>query len=281
MFQKFFRHPDPAGAASAPTRLSFDDFLRTPPGELLLEWEREAYAELTADVFGGSALQIGMPEMNTLAENRMKSRWLIEPRGAVRIADEVLADGIGRIVAAPELLPVADESMDLVTLPHALDLSAAPQQALREAVRILEPEGRLILTAFNALGLWWMRQQGMRLGAAPYLPTGLAPISLHRLKDWLGLLGLEIDRGRFGIYRPGFRSERRLASWRWLDKAGDRWLPQCSNIILLSAVKRVPGSRIIRCGDRPPQTHKVPAAGVPAASNGAPTIPRTTENSDR
>ena len=66
--------------------------------------------------------------------------------------------------------------MDLVTLPHVLELSPNPQQALHEAVRVLEPEGRLILTAFNGAGFWWMRQQTVRLGAKPYFastPQGL------------------------------------------------------------------------------------------------------------
>ena len=78
MFQRFFgrsERPD-KGAGALPARLTFDGFLRTSPGRLLLEWEAEAYDELTVDVFGSCALQIGMPELNTLAENRMQSKWL-------------------------------------------------------------------------------------------------------------------------------------------------------------------------------------------------------------
>lgn len=70
MFQRFFgrsERPD-KGAGALPARLTFDGFLRTSPGRLLLEWEAEAYDELTVDVFGSCALQIGMPELNTLAE---------------------------------------------------------------------------------------------------------------------------------------------------------------------------------------------------------------------
>ena len=80
MFQRFFgrsERPD-KGAGALPARLTFDGFLGTSPGRLLLEWEAEAYDELTVDVFGSCALQIGMPELNTLAENRMQSKWLIE-----------------------------------------------------------------------------------------------------------------------------------------------------------------------------------------------------------
>lgn len=265
-----------AGSGSAPQRLTFDAFLRSDPGALLLGWEREAYGLETQDAFGATALQIGMPEMDSLAENRIQSKWIIEPQKSGSISLDILESHDGRIVADPEHLPIANESMDLVTLPHVLDFSENPQQALREAVRVLEPEGRLVLTAFNSLGCWWLRQQAMRLGASPYLPTGLAPISLYRLKDWLELLGLKIDGGRFGIYRPAFRSAKRLAAWAWLDKAGDRWLPQCSNIILLSAVKRITGPRIVSCDALPAKPARaMPAAGVPAASGITPPLSKS------
>ncbi len=243
--------------------LTFQDFLLSAPGELLLEWEKKAYSELTADVFGSCALQIGMPQLDTLAANRMQAHWLIDPRG--NLCDPKFT--LNRIVADPSQLPILNESMDLVTLPHTLDLAPNPQQILREAVRVLEPEGRLILTAFNSLGLWWLRQQTVKLGCRPYLPTELVPISLYRLKDWLALLGLEVDRGIFGIYAPGFRSLKRLHAWSWLNKAGDRWMPQFSNLFLLSAVKRLPGPRIVSCESMQKLPGKMPAPGVPAASS--------------
>ena len=255
-------------------RLTFNAFLSTAPGELLQEWERAAYEEETADVFGAAALQIGMPQIDTLAENRMQSHWLIESRENVSIP----MSNANRIVALPEMLPVADESMDLVTLPHALDFTARPQQVLREAVRVLEPEGRLILTAFNAMGLWWLRQQSVKLGLRPYLPSNLAPISFYRLRDWLTLLGLEVDGGRFGIYAPALRTMKRLKAWSWLDKAGDRWAPQFSNVILLSAVKRTPGPRIVNCEALGKLADAVPATGVPAASSSATTLKKNTSS---
>ena len=276
MFKRFF-----GGVSASSDRLTFDAFLQTPPGELLLEWESKAFDELTLDVFGSCALQIGMPELNTLQENRMRSKWLIEPSCSASVSADVLSGDLGCIVANPELLPIADESIDLVTMPHVLDLSPNPQQALREAVRVLEPEGRLILTAVNSAGFWWLRQQTMRFGAKPYLPNGLAPIPLRRLKDWFALLGLEIDRGRFGIYRPGFRNGRQLHAWAWLDKAGDRWLPQCSNILMLSAVKHRPGARIVHCGEISSTPSKVSASSVPAATRVSPNLKSLTPDSDK
>ena len=126
-------------------------------------------------------------------------------------------------------------------MPHSLDFSPAPQQLLAEAVRVLAPEGRLILAGFNPLGLWWWRQQFVRFGCRPYLPPHTNPIGVPRLKDWFALLGLTTQEGHFGIYRPARRRLITLNRWQWLDKAGDRWFPQCGNLYLLSAVKKIPG----------------------------------------
>ena len=142
-------------------------------------------------------------------------------------------------------LPFDDESFDLVTLPHTLDKSNAPQQVLREAARVLCPEGRLVITAFNPTSLWWLRQKTVSLGASPYLPSNTAPISPSRLKDWLGLLGFHIEHGYWGIYSPSCCSASSFKHWDWLNKAGDRWAPHCANLLMLSAVKRLPGVKLV------------------------------------
>ena len=76
--------------------LTFQDFLLSAPGELLLEWEKKAYSELTADVFGSCALQIGMPQLDTLAANRMQAHWLIAP-GAIFATRNSRSTGLWRI----------------------------------------------------------------------------------------------------------------------------------------------------------------------------------------
>ena len=90
-----------------------------------------------------------------------------------------------------------------------------------------------------------MRQKAVGAGLRPYLPTHTSPVPLYRLKDWLTLLGFEIDRGRFGVYSPSCHSLRNFERWKWLDKAGDRWAPHCANLIVLCAVKRLPGMKLV------------------------------------
>src|SRR5260363_34128 len=103
-------------------------------------------------------------------------------------------------------LPLATQSLDLLALPHALELPREPHQLLREAARALLPEGQIILSGFNPHSLWGARHAlGYRI-RHPFVPALHPLIALSRLKDWLKLLGLQLNQGRFGIYRPPFRA---------------------------------------------------------------------------
>ena len=221
--------------------LSFDDFLETSQGRMLLNWESDQYGEIVSDTFGFHALQIGCSTFDTLKTNRIVTHWFVDP-SFERLDTLEREHPYTGVQAESTRLPFDNDAMDLVTLPHTLDFSTSPQQTLREAARVLHPEGRIVLTAFNPLSLWWLRQKSVAWGCRPYLPSRAVPISLYRLKDWLSLLGFEIDRGRFGLYSPWCRSEKAFKHWNWLNKAGDRWTPHCANLIMLSAVKRLPGT---------------------------------------
>jgi SAM-dependent methyltransferase len=230
--------------------VSLSEFLASPPGRYLLRWEREHLDRAVADVFGYHAVQLGVPELDTLAENRMPLRLCVSDR----LIDPPLAgDGqvnrpSGRSVAVItrfEELPFASQSIDLVVMPHILEFAEEPHQVLREVDRVLVADGQVIITAFNPASLWGMRQGLGRLGARPYLPLEGQFISLPRIKDWLKLLSFEANRGRFGCYAPWARSEGWLSRWSFMEKAGDRWWPFLGSVYLLTAVKRVRGMRLI------------------------------------
>lgn len=215
-------------------------FFLSPPGQIVRQWESCLFDGMVEHVLGDRALQIGLPLLDTLRANGMREHWLLLEDAASE-REESLREDWHRILALPETLPFANETFDLVVLPHSLDFSSAPQQLLAEAVRVLAPEGRLVLAGFNPLGPWWWRQQFVRFGCRPYLPLHTTPIGVPRLKDWFALLGLTTQEGHFGIYRPARQRLTTLNRWQWLDKAGDRWFPQCGNLYLLSAVKKIPG----------------------------------------
>ncbi|MFT3850068.1 MAG: class I SAM-dependent methyltransferase [Propionivibrio sp.] len=208
-----------------------DDWLQTPQGRYVMDWEMERIDTLVADLFGYNALQLGLPQLDLLAHNRIPLR---------QVAGEV---GKVDVVCDLRELPFASNSIDLVVMPHVLEFHDNPHQILREVERVLIPEGQLVVTGFNPLSLWGIRK---RLPNCPTdFPYGGSYISVLRLKDWLQLLSFEVDRGSFGCYAPPLRDARWLKRFHFMEAAGDRWWSFAGGIYMLRAVKRVRGMRLI------------------------------------
>jgi SAM-dependent methyltransferase len=223
--------------------VKLSEFLRSPPGRYVLDWERQHLDAAVADIFGYHALQLGLPQIDTLRENRMPLRFC-----AARHLPEEGEGSEGNRVAVInryEELPFATHSIDLVVMPHILEFAADPHQVLREVERVLVPEGHVVITGFNPYSMWGARQYMSRLGASAYLPRAGRFIALPRIKDWLKLLSFDVERGRFGCYAPSVRGDRWLARWRFMEKAGDRWWPFLGALYMLTAVKRVRGMRLV------------------------------------
>ena len=217
------------------------EFLRSPQGRYVLAWEQQHLDAAVADIFGYHALQLGLPEIDALRENRMPLRLC----AADRRLDKAEGSCALTVLNRYEELPFATQSIDLVVMPHILEFAAEPHQVLREVDRVLVPEGQVVITGFNPLSLWGVRQFLTRLGMDPYLPREGQFIALPRIKDWLKLLSFEVNRGRFGCYLPWVRSERWLQRWRFMERAGDRWWPVLGSIYMVTAVKRVRGMRLV------------------------------------
>jgi len=228
--------------------LNFSDFLDSAPGRYVLSWEQRVLDSAVADIFGYHAMQLGMPQIDALRENRMPLRC-VALDGSGGSPNWTEQDICGRreiaVVTRFDELPFAAASIDLLVLPHVLEFAQEPHRVLREVDRVLVPEGQLVITGFNPASLWgahhWMR----RIGVRPFLPHSSQLIALPRLKDWLKLLSFEVNRGRFGCYLPWVRSESWIARLSFLEKAGDRWWPVLGSIYALTALKRVHGMRLV------------------------------------
>ena len=202
-------------------------------------WEQAHLDVLTADIFGFNAMQIGLPQINALAANRMPHKW-------VSNTDRPVAPDLQVAVTHDfSELPFASQSLDLVILPHVLEFAAEPHQVLREVERVLIPEGRLIVCGFNPASLWGLRQLAGEVAGAHFLPPDGEFIRLSRLRDWLKLLNMEVNRGHFGCYAPPFATDKWLRRYAFMEKAGQRWWPYLGAVYIVQAVKRVKGMRLI------------------------------------
>jgi len=222
------------------------EWFDSPPGQYLLAWEQALHDELVADVFGYHALQLGLPLLQGLRANRMAHRWL-----ALDAAQAALPWGQPDIYTDAAALPFPEGSLDLVLLPHTLEWNAHPHTTLREVYRVLMPEGRVVISGLNPWSFWGLRQQRTRLyqklgGHGPlYLPAETHFLAPGRLRDWLRLLGFDLDSVSFGCYRPALSTERWLHRYGWMDAPGARWWPIWGAAYIMVAVKRVRGMRLI------------------------------------
>ncbi|WBY02203.1 methyltransferase domain-containing protein [Ramlibacter tataouinensis] len=226
--------------------IGMHEWFETPPGRYVLAWERAEFDRAVSDIFGYHALQLGLPELDTLATNRMPHKWLglrdLRP----------LDDGTRRpaLLADYAALPFEANSLDLVVLPHSLELNLDPHATLREVERVLVPEGKVVISCLNPASLWGWRQRRAhlyrRLGFGQlYLPDAGEFIGYRRLRDWLRLLSFEVETGSFGCYRPALSTERWLQRFDWMDPAGERWWPILGAVYFVVATKRVRGMKLV------------------------------------
>jgi SAM-dependent methyltransferase len=248
--------------------IDLTDWLQTPAGRYVLQWEQEHLDTAVADLFGFHALQLGLPELDALRANRMPHRWIgseqdggNEPATNADAGDPPASQldtlPVPRAAVALlcdfDALPFDSSSLDLVVLPHALEIARDPHLALREVERVLVPEGRVVIVGFNPASLWGLRQYvgRWRQRATPgangglFLPRAGEFMRYRRLRDWLRLLSFEVEAGRFGCYRPPLSSQAWLTRFAWIERVGDRWWPVFGAVYFVVAVKRVRGMRLV------------------------------------
>ena len=253
---------------SAPI-IDFQGWPHTPAGQYLLGWEAAQLDALVADMFGYHAIQLGLPALPTLQHNRIPHRGLAEQDSAVTPAVPAVQNEASEAALPPPApasptkpdlvtdfaaLPFPAASLDLVVLPHTLEVSADAHATLREVERVLVAQGRVVICGFNPVGLWALREARARLwthlagGRWPgraYLPQAGEYLGYWRLRDWLRLLDFEVEVVRFGCYVPAVRSPKWLGRFAWMETMGPRWWPILGSAYVVVAVKRVRGVRLM------------------------------------
>lgn len=169
-----------------------ETWYQRPAGKYLLEQERVLAKRLLEQVFGYHLLQIGVTRDQPLVEECGLNH---------RIYMGATTNGAVGLVSEGDSLPLANDSIDAVILHHALDFAPDPHQLLREVQRVLSPQGRVVILGFNP---WSLAGMGSRLRAlAPgRLWRASNRLSAHRVRDWLNLLGCEVETLRHTYATP-------------------------------------------------------------------------------
>lgn len=226
----------------AETQRQLRDWYKKYPGIWLMDKELTLLENALTDLFGYHILQIGLyNERTCLNVSRIPHRMVMD----VEFPDWEKCNHQNRLADAdadffngePEYIPLASDSLDVLVLSHTLEFCTNPHEVLREADRILIPEGNVVILGFNPWGLWslWRMLFGWRKKA----PWCGRFISLARLKDWLQLLGFDITEARRYFFRPPLSHPGIMTRLQFLDGLGSRFLPILGGAYFLVAKKRV------------------------------------------
>lgn len=210
------------------------EWLRTGLGESLIRAEHESVQKMLAGLFGPVAVQIGDAGFGSFVDASEAAFCYnagIEPQR--RDDPEHDNKKTSNLYCVPEQLPFEARSIGLVVLPHVLEFSDYPHQILREAERVLVPEGHLVVLGFNPVSAWGVA----RLLRGNRMPWNGNFASLARLKDWLKLLNFELTAGRMIYHKPPVQSDRVRRWLGFLENAGDRWWPLGAAVYVVVARK--------------------------------------------
>jgi len=206
---------------------SAQEWLQSPLGAALLQQEARVVEEALDGIFGEQCLQLGM-----WGENRTFMRFTRTQRCAL-IAETLLGEPSS--VAELHRLPLENDSIDAVLLPHTLDFSDRPHALLREVDRVLRADGHIIILGFKTGGLWGLR----RLIPGAGMPPGADNlISDRRVKDWLQLLDMRIQASLRYFFRWPLPRKSVSASQKW-ERRGQALWPELAACYMLTAQKRV------------------------------------------
>jgi SAM-dependent methyltransferase len=218
------------GDDSMPVRVrSLREWYRRPLGQELAAAEKASLGTQLQMLFGYHLVVIDPPWGECPLEDSRIQHRVIQSVGP-------LTQPAAGVSAHTENWPILTDSVDAIVLPHTLELSNNPHQVLREADRSLIPDGHLVILGFNPFSLWGLRRKLTR--RSDRLPWGARFQSLHRIQDWLGLLGFDTLHRQYLFQRPPVRSRRVLSRLQFMEPASGRGRMLLSATYILVARKR-------------------------------------------
>lgn len=178
--------------------------------------------------------------------------------GAVpeEIGEARLAAEAGQVlcVVPEQRLPFPEAIFDRVFLLHALEESDSPRQLLREAWRVLAPEGRLVVAVTNRRSMWSLADNKPFGHGRPWTRQQLVGF----LKDSL----FQVTASSTAVHMPPLDWRLITAASKSWERAGELVLPGLGGVVLVEAVKRLyskpggsaaaPVTQAVKAGSRKP-----------------------------
>ncbi|MDP3088917.1 MAG: methyltransferase domain-containing protein [Methylotenera sp.] len=253
-------------------------WLNSISGQYLQLKEQVMYDQAVFDLFGFNAVQISCLQMDLLRNSRIPNRYKSSEFVVTSLADKVFEHNLN---CSDDFLPFSDMSIDLLLLPHRLEFSERPHQTLREAARVMMPDGHLLISGFNPFSFWGAKASlDILFSKQTSYPWTGKFIGINRLKDWLALLGFEIILVEMCCHVPPFEQLRWHKRFSFMDKIGGNYCTRFGGVYFVVAKKRIVGMTAIKPSWKIAPL-KSPLIGVQPKSNPSQSKPAQSELSDK
>jgi SAM-dependent methyltransferase len=132
-------------------------------------------------------------------------------------------------------LPFAHHSVDTTILSHCLEFCPDPHHLIREAHRVLIPDGHLVISGFNPYSFCGLAKLlYSRSERYPWCGRFFTPA---RIKDWLHLLGFEVLEEK-RLFFSSLTRKNSLSEYALWNKFCTNHLTKFGSIYILVAKKR-------------------------------------------
>ncbi len=203
-------------------------------GQRLAQREKQILDEYLPDLFGYYLLQCGCPEIKA---EKSAGNWLKNSRVSTKFCLDYDKNQGVSCQSYFTQLPMKSDSLDIVILPHVLEFSSEPHQVLREAERVLIAEGHVVILGFNPWSIWNIFR--LFLFWTKKAPWNAHFLAASRVMDWLALLGFDVIQHQSYFYQPPVQRSSISRKLAFLEKIGQRFLPNFGAGYVLVARKRV------------------------------------------
>ncbi len=218
----------------ADLRHNLDAWYETSLGREFLAEARHRLDEVLPNLFGYHLVQIGrIGGCDLLGGSRIWHRTLMD-----KTLPPAEGQTCSRVFCDLDALPIVTDGVDVVALPHSLELHPRPHQILREIDRVLIPEGHVVILGINPWSLWGARRLLSKCGK-PDAPWQGEFFGMTRIMDWLELLGFDLVYHDVFFYRPPLRYPGMMRRLEFMERVGKRYWPALGGGYLLVAKKRV------------------------------------------
>ena len=231
------------------TASDLEDFYASRLGETACYLLLKRVNDLWGDCAGRTILGMGYahPLLAGLSANA-KACMAVTPHHGKASYWSATDRGVSTCLAEEDRLPFADNTFDRVILLHAVEEADSPRQVLREAWRVLAPEGRALIMVANRKGLWSLAESN---------PFGHGrPWTRRQLIAWLNDHLFQVTASTTAVHLPPIKFGPLMHMADGWERFGEALTPGLGGVVLVEAVKRLYAQP--RGGAGAPVTEKVP-----------------------